>query len=443
MTGLLEMREKLKLLYSRNEVFIIPVLKFLLAFVTLTVVNGKLGYMSRVDNLAVVLIVSLLCSFLPNGCIIMFAALFSLLHMYALSLEVALVGLCLYLVMFLLFFRFSPKDSLVVILTPMLCAMKIPYVMPIAMGLLGTPASAVSIGCGLIVYYFLSHVIGSATAINTLDEGDATAKLKLLIDGLIDNKAMLVMIVAFAITVIVVYLIRRMSVDYAWTIAMLAGAIVNLIVLLAGDLIYDTNVSVVGAILGSILAVFVGKILEFFRFCVDYSRTEKVQFEDDEYYYYVKAIPKMTVAAQSRKVKKINTQRRTASRSTSADGMKSSGSSRSGAATGAITVSGAAAGTRTVSGTTAGMSQTAGKQAEGTRRGNGSMAGTRRTAGADRDISETDNEYGFTRNVVTERTAVNRRIDTNGRGQKSVTINSNMVENTEAEDVYDDFEEWD
>ena len=362
MTGLLEMREKLKLLYSRNEVFIIPVLKFLLAFVTLTVVNGKLGYMSRVDNLAVVLIVSLLCSFLPNGCIIMFAALFSLLHMYALSLEVALVGLCLYLVMFLLFFRFSPKDSLVVILTPMLCAMKIPYVMPIAMGLLGTPASAVSIGCGLIVYYFLSHVIGSATAINTLDEGDATAKLKLLIDGLIDNKAMLVMIVAFAITVIVVYLIRRMSVDYAWTIAMLAGAIVNLIVLLAGDLIYDTNVSVVGAILGSILAVFVGKILEFFRFCVDYSRTEKVQFEDDEYYYYVKAIPKMTVAAQSRKVKKINTQRRTASRSTSADGMKSSGSSRSGAATGARTVSGAAAGTRTVSGTTAGMRQTAGSR---------------------------------------------------------------------------------
>ena len=59
MAGLLEMREKLKLLYSRNEVFIIPVLKFLLAFVTLTVVNGKLGYMSRVDNLAVVLIVSL------------------------------------------------------------------------------------------------------------------------------------------------------------------------------------------------------------------------------------------------------------------------------------------------------------------------------------------------------------------------------------------------
>ena len=456
MTGLLEMREKLKLLYSRNEVFIVPVVKFLLAFVTLTVVNGRLGYMSRVDSLAIVLIVSLLCSFLPNGCIIMFAALFSLLHMYALSLEVALVGLCLYLVMFLMFFRFSPKDSLVVIVTPMLFAMKIPYVMPIAMGLLGTPASAVSIACGVIVYYFLNHVIGSATAISTLEEGDATAKLKLMIDGLIDNKAMLVIIVAFAITVIVVYLIRRMSIEYAWTIAMIAGAIVDLIVLLAGDLIYDTNVSVIGAIFGSILAILVGKVLEFFRFCVDYSRTEKVQFEDDEYYYYVKAVPKMTVAAQTKTVKKINTQRR-ASGSTSTGGVKNSGGSvRSGASAGSRTVSGVQAGTRTSSGAQAGARSVAGRMAAdrsaagrsaaGTKNMNSVAAGSRAMSASDRKISdeedEQDNEYGFTRNVVTERTAVNRRADNTVRGQKSVTINSNMVENTEPEDVYDDFEEW-
>ena len=410
MTGLLEIREKLKLLYSRNEVFIVPVLKFLLAFVTMTVINGRMGYMNRLDNLAIVLVVSLLCSFLPNGCIIMFAALFSLLHMYALSMEVALLGLCLYLVMFLLFFRFSPKDSLVVLLTPMLFALKIPYVMPIAMGLVGTPASAVSIACGVIVYYFLNHVIGSATAINTLEEGDAIAKLKLLIDGLIDNKAMVVIIAAFAITVIVVYLIRRMSIEYAWTIAMVAGAIVDLIVLLAGDLVYDTNVSVAGAILGAILAVLVGKVLEFFRFCVDYSRTEKVQFEDDEYYYYVKAIPKMTVAAQTKTIKKINTQRRTAPRSTSAEGVKASGSS---------VRSGSAAGTGTASGRTT-----------GTRDGSGTAAGTRIATGR------------TTSTVVTERTVVNRRTDTAGRGQKSVTINSNMIENSNDDDFYDDFEEW-
>ena len=85
------------------------------------------------------------------------------------------------------------------------------------------------------------------------------------------------------------------------------SAIVDILVLLIGDLLYNTNVSVVNAILGTIVAVIVAKVVEFFRFCVDYSRTEKVQFEDDEYYYYVKAVPKMTVAAPTKTVKKINT----------------------------------------------------------------------------------------------------------------------------------------
>ena len=103
MTGLLEMREKLKLLYSKNDVFIIPVVKFLVAFITISMINGRMGYMTRVDNLAVVMIGSLLCSFMPMGCIILLGALFSLLHMYALSLEVAIVGLVVYLLLFLLF----------------------------------------------------------------------------------------------------------------------------------------------------------------------------------------------------------------------------------------------------------------------------------------------------------------------------------------------------
>lgn len=308
MTVLLEIREKIKLVYSKYEAFILPVAKFLLAFIVLNTLNGKMGYMTQLDNIAIVLIVSLMCSFLPTGSIALFGALFSLLHMYALSLEVLLVGFCVYLVMSLLFFRFSPKDSLIVVLMPLLFAMKIPYVLPIGAGLLCGPASVVSVGCGVVVHYLLQTVIANASAINTMGDSDFVAKIRLMIDGIIGNKGMIVVIAAFAITVIVVYLIRRMSIDYAWTIAMVAGAMINIVILLVGDLIYDTNISVAGALLGSLLAVVVAKVIEFFRFCVDYSRTEKVQFEDDEYYYYVKAVPKMTVAMATKTVKRINTQ---------------------------------------------------------------------------------------------------------------------------------------
>ncbi len=310
MTGLLELREKLKVIYSKYEVFILPVVKFLLAFIVLNCLNGQLGYMTQLDNIALVLIVALMCSFLPMKSIVFFAMVFSLLHMYSLALEVALVGLCLYLLMFLLFFRFSYKEALVVVLVPLLFVLKIPYIMPVAMGLLGTPASMISVGCGVVVYYLIQTVAVNATTINAMAEEDATAKLRMMIDGILDNKAMLVTLTAFIITVLVVYLIRRMSVDYSWTIAIIAGAMINMVILLVGDLLYDTNLSVGGVIVGAFVAVLAGKIIEFFRLCLDYSRTEKVQFEDDEYYYYVKAVPKMSVATPTKTVKKINTQTR-------------------------------------------------------------------------------------------------------------------------------------
>ena len=307
MTGLLEIREKIKALYSKYEVFLLPIVKFLLAFIVLNTLNGKMGYMTRLDNIAIVLIAALMCSFLPTGFIVLFAAGFSLMHMYALSMEVALVGVCVYLIMFLLFFRFSPRDAVLVTLTPLLCTMKIPYIIPLAAGLLCAPTSIVSVGCGLAVYYLLQTVIGAAPAISTMDE--TAGKLRLIIDGIVGNREMMVMIAAFAVTILTVYLIRRLSVDYAWTIAMIAGAMVNVVILLIGDLLYEINISILGALLGSVLALGAAKVIEFFRFCVDYRRTEKVQFEDDEYYYYVKAVPKMSVTAPTKTVKRINAQR--------------------------------------------------------------------------------------------------------------------------------------
>ena len=325
MTALLELRENLKKIYSRNEAFILPVIKFLLSFIVLSIINGKMGYMTKLDNMAIVLIVSLLCSFLPTGFMAFFAMMFAVLHMYALSIETAAVGLVVFLLLYLLFLRFTAKEALVVVLTPVLCMLKLPYVMPVAMGLIGTPASCVSVGCGVVVYYLLQTVITNAPTINSM--GAATAKLRLLIDGMLGNKAMLVTIAAFAITVIVVYLIRRMSVDHSWTIAMVAGVMIEVMILLVGDLMYDTNLSIVSALLGAVVTLIACKIIEFFRFCLDYSRTEKVQFEDDEYYYYVKAVPKMTVAAPTNTVKKINTQRRPAGQQTrtSGQGTRSAG----------------------------------------------------------------------------------------------------------------------
>ena len=310
MTTLLVAKQYIKNFINKYEVYLKPLMKLTLALASLMMINSKIGYMHRLDNLSIVLIIALMCSFMPMNFIAFVAAGFIILHFYALSLECAAVALVLFLVMFLLYFRFSPKDTLVVVLLPICFVLKIPYVIPLAMGLLGTPASVVSTGCGVMVNYLVNYMSDNARAISAMGEEEITTKLRYIIDGLMDNREMLLTIAAFAITIIVVYIIRRLSVDHAWTIAMIGGAIVNVVVLLVGDLMFDTNVSIVGIFVGTIISLLIVKVLEFFVFHLDYNRVEKVQFEDDEYYYYVKAVPKITMAAPSKTVKRINTPRR-------------------------------------------------------------------------------------------------------------------------------------
>ena len=310
MTTLLVAKQYIKNFINKYEVYLKPLMKLTLALASLMMINSKIGYLHRLDNLSIVLIIALMCSFMPMNFIAFVAAGFIILHFYALSLECAAVALVLFLVMFLLYFRFSPKDTLVVVLLPICFVLKIPYVIPLAMGLLGTPASVVSTGCGVMVNYLVNYMSDNATAISAMGEEEITTKLRYIIDGLMDNREMLLTIAAFAITIIVVYIIRRLSVDHAWTIAMIGGAIVNVVVLLVGDLMFDTNVSIVGIFVGTIISLLIVKVLEFFVFHLDYNRVEKVQFEDDEYYYYVKAVPKITMAAPSKTVKRINTPRR-------------------------------------------------------------------------------------------------------------------------------------
>lgn len=307
MTTLLVVKQYIKNFISKYEVYLKPLMKLILALASLMMINSKIGYMHRLNNISIVLIVALMCSFMPMNFIIFVAAVFTVLHLYALSLECAAIALVLFLVLFLLYFRFSPKDTLVVLLTPMCFVLKIPYAVPLTMGLIGTPASAISVGCGVIVSYLISYIADSATALSGMDTEDIITKVRYIVDGLLNNKEMLLTIFAFAVTIMIVYLIKRMSINYAWTIAMIAGAIVDVMILLVGDLMFDTNVSIIGIIIGTVFSMLIAKVVEFFAFHVDYSRVEKVQFEDDEYYYYVKAVPKITVATPSKTVKRINT----------------------------------------------------------------------------------------------------------------------------------------
>lgn len=252
MTTLLELKEKLVRFYSRNEVFITPVIRFFVALTLFMTINSSIGYMKSISRTPVALILALLCSVLPTGCMIFFASAVILADMYALSLEVCAVTLVLLILVYFVYFRFAPKNGYDVILTPLCFKLHIPYVMPLGMGLIRELYSAFALVCGIVVYFFLDGVRKNAAVLSSAaeEEDGAVSKIVVVLNQLIGNKEMYLVLGVLLSTLVLVYLIRRMSIEYAWTVAIISGIVFETVGLMAGYLLLGINGKTFEVLLG-------------------------------------------------------------------------------------------------------------------------------------------------------------------------------------------------
>lgn len=309
MTELLMLKDKLKNLYGRYDILFDHGIKFVAALAALFMINGMTGYNVRISSLFVILLLSAVCTFLPGGMTTVICCIAIILQLYSLSTEYALVTLAVLFIMLFAYFIFSPKTGYVLLLTPLLFAVKLPYVVPVLVGLTAGVAGIIPAFFGTYLYFTLEFSSEFATSLASFGEEDFLQKITFIIDNTLLNKEMLVMGIVFAATIVLVTVIKSFSVDYSWLIAIITGSVVEAILIVMSHVMLSLDFSMVMLLLGIAAAMLIGVVLQFFVFSVDYSRTERVQFEDDDYFYYVKAVPKLTIAKADVKVKKINSRR--------------------------------------------------------------------------------------------------------------------------------------
>ena len=145
----------------------------------------------------------------------------------------------------------------------------------------------------------------AATLMNVTSEKDTAAQSKfdISVGQLLNNKEMFLVIAIFVVTAIVVYIVRRMEVDHAWTLAIISGVLIEIAGLFVGFIVLNISGKTVSLLVGSIISLLIDFVIQFLFMNLDYARTERVQFEDDDYYYYVKAVPKKMVAVKEVTVK--------------------------------------------------------------------------------------------------------------------------------------------
>ena len=238
MTSLLLWKEHLKRFYNRYSYGIQPVVRFLFALCTMVSLNTNIGYMAKLKSPLVILPVCLVSAFLPYGAIVFLAGCLMIAHVYAVSLEMALIAIVLILTIAILYYGFKPGDSYLMVLTPLAFLFKIPYVVPLLVGLGGSLASVIPVGCGVFLYYLLIYVKQNAGILAASDGSvDIVQKYSQILKSVLFNQTMMVMIATCAVGIIVVYLIRRLSMDYAWVVAIVAGAVAELLAIFVGDFV--------------------------------------------------------------------------------------------------------------------------------------------------------------------------------------------------------------
>lgn len=209
----------------------------------------------------------------------------------------------------MLYYGFRPGDGYLLLLTPMMFFLRVPYVIPLFVGLSGSLVSIVPVSCGVCIYYIMMYLKQNAGVLAGSSMSEMAERFIVIVQSLFGNQLMWVMAAAFAAGVLVVFLIRNLSVDYSWSIAIIAGVITQLVVIFIGDFYFNLPVAIGPMILGILVSVALALVYQFFVFAVDYTRTEYLQYQDDDYYYYVKAVPKITVSQPDVKVHRISSRK--------------------------------------------------------------------------------------------------------------------------------------
>ena len=177
---------------------------------------------------------------------------------------------------------------------PVLSSFGAPYILPILLGITADPIAIIPESIGVIVYHYLQNVI---SVVSTSTE-DSINLYHLVLKQTFNDKELYI--------TLIVYFIRNSKIDYSFEIAIISGGFLNTILLLFMNFFMDININVFRFFITMILSVAFVWLVQLFRLSLNYAGVENLQFEDDEYYYYVRAVPKNNITKADKNVKRYN-----------------------------------------------------------------------------------------------------------------------------------------
>ena len=292
MKEILKFRQSVKEFCSKYDMITTPVVRFILYLIMYMTLNSMTGYSTAFGSTKVAVLMAVISAVTSDGIGLGLGALLLTGQLFSANVEIGAVFLLLFLVLYCAYIRFFPKTIWIVLFAPVFFLVKLQFLLPILAGMLVGPAAMFSVGIGCIIYYFMIAAGDYVDALASAGGAEIAASYKFIFEALKGNKELVLTVAVFAVIVLIVAIIYKLSFDYSWYVAIAIGGVFEIILFLVGNVTTGADMSLTSVVIGSLVSVIVAAVVQFWKTVVDYSKVEKTQFEDDEYYYYVKAVPK-------------------------------------------------------------------------------------------------------------------------------------------------------
>lgn len=308
---LLTIRQNLISAYKKGEIFILPILKFILCLSTLRILKGVTRYDGAWGSIFILMGIALVGAFASAETVELVAILISVIFLLPANPIFAAVLFIGLIMLYILFGRLFPKESLLIIVMLVAFSINMEIGIPIIAALFGGYASIIAIVIATMLWYLLPEIGGILPPLPT-DKGEMLEVFRTLVSidfkALFMNKTMMVVCIVFLIVFTVVYIIRKLPMDYGPYIAIGIGAVMNIIGFgLASIFFVDIEVNIVLVLIETIIYCCVAIVIQFLSIVLDYQSAESVEFEDDDNYYYVKIVPKIKLDIAQKNAPKVYT----------------------------------------------------------------------------------------------------------------------------------------
>ncbi len=301
MKFLLRTRTVLKTFYGKYNIYLDGLLRFVFALLSFMTVFYYTGYNQTLTSPVIAVMLALVCAFMPISAIPILTCLLIVAEFLSVSMEVAAITVVIMVMMLLLYFIFRAGDSWMMVLTMLTCLWGIPAVcLPVALLIAPIQVIVVVFGC---VLYGLIAVVKKDVSVLSSQTGSLSlaGRVNLLLNDLVTNQRLLLVLTVLAASMIMIAFIRRAKMDRAGTVAMIIGTIIFFVGLLLGSYTMELTVNYYLLGISLVISSFTAFLILYIFKGLDFKRTEEVQFEDDDYYYFVKAVPKTMIPVTKKK----------------------------------------------------------------------------------------------------------------------------------------------